>query len=142
MGGIESYSPSVKSHRTKVSISRTSSQRRYVPYDAIANGSNEVIDFRDFQVLNPQSFLVDGTNVIAVQLLNRASNSSDAWFDGGLTQSFGGQSGVADPSFQSNMPAFQHVLSNAEIWAVLAFIKSRWPPKVRTFQDRANAREQ
>ena len=55
---------------------------------------------------------------------------------------FGGQSGVADPSFQSNMPAFQHVLSNAEIWAVLAFIKSRWPPKIRTFQDRVNAREQ
>jgi mono/diheme cytochrome c family protein len=53
-----------------------------------------------------------------------------------------GQSGVADPSFKSNMPAFQNVLSNAEIWAVLAFIKSRWPPKIRTFQDRVNAREQ
>jgi peroxiredoxin/mono/diheme cytochrome c family protein len=54
----------------------------------------------------------------------------------------GGQSGVADPNFKSNMPAFQNVLSNAEIWAVLAFIKSRWPPTIRTFQDRVNAREQ
>jgi len=53
---------------------------------------------------------------------------------------FGGQSG-ADASFKSNMPAFQNVLSNAEIWAVLAFIKSRWPPKMRTFQDRINAKE-
>jgi hypothetical protein len=25
---------------------------------------------------------------------------------------------------------------------VLAFIKSRWPPTIRTFQDRVNAREQ
>ena len=65
-----------------------------LPYTATANGSNEVIDFREFQILNAQDFLVDGTNVIAVQLLNRASNSSDAWFDGTLTQSFGGQSGV------------------------------------------------
>jgi mono/diheme cytochrome c family protein len=55
---------------------------------------------------------------------------------------FGGQSSVADPSFKSNMPAFQNVLSNAEIWAALAFIKSRWPPKALIFQDRANAREQ
>ena len=54
----------------------------------------------------------------------------------------GGQSGVADPSFKSNMPAFQNVLSNAEIWAVLAFIKNRWPPQIQTFQDRVNAREQ
>lgn len=54
---------------------------------------------------------------------------------------FGGQSG-ADSSFQSNMPPFQNILSNAEIWAVLAFIKSHWPPKIRTFQDRVNAREQ
>ena len=40
------------------------------------------------------------------------------------------------------MPAFQNVLSNAEIWAVLAFIKNRWPPTIQTFQDRVNAREQ
>ena len=55
---------------------------------------------------------------------------------------FGGQSGAADPSFKNNMPAFQNVLSNAEIGAALAFIKSRWPPKIRTFQDRVNARGQ
>lgn len=53
----------------------------------------------------------------------------------------GGQS-AADSSFKSNMPAFQNVLSDAEIWAVLAFIKSHWPPKIRTFQERVNAREQ
>lgn len=53
---------------------------------------------------------------------------------------FGGQE-AASAGFKSNMPAFQGVLSNADIWAVLAFIKSRWPPKIRTFHDRVNARE-
>ncbi len=41
---------------------------------------------------------------------------------------FGGQSG-ADSTFKSNIPTCETVLSNAEIWAVLAFIKSRWPPQ-------------
>jgi mono/diheme cytochrome c family protein len=42
----------------------------------------------------------------------------------------GGQAG-APPGFRSNMPAFGDKLSDAEIWAVLAFIKSRWPPEVQ-----------
>lgn len=49
---------------------------------------------------------------------------------------FGGQTS-APPRFQSAMPAFQDVLSDAEIWAVLEFIKSRWPPKEREAQARA-----
>jgi mono/diheme cytochrome c family protein len=53
---------------------------------------------------------------------------------------FGGQD-AAGAGFKSNMPAFQRVLSNADIWAVLAFIKSRWPPKIRDFHERVNARE-
>ena len=64
-------------------------------FDAVANGSGENIEFREFQLANPQDYLVNGTNVIAVQLLNRSlSGSSDAWFDGRLTQSFGGESGA------------------------------------------------
>ncbi len=38
--------------------------------------------------------------------------------------------------FKSNMPAFEDTLSGADIWAVLAFIKSRWPPEVRARQER------
>lgn len=53
---------------------------------------------------------------------------------------FGGQA-VAGPGFQSNMPAFQGVLSDADIWAVLAFIKSKWSPRASAFQERANARK-
>jgi mono/diheme cytochrome c family protein len=40
------------------------------------------------------------------------------------------------------MQGFQDVLSDPEIWAVLAFIKSHWPPAIRTQQERLNARGQ
>ena len=46
---------------------------------------------------------------------------------------FGGQA-LAPPEFKSNMPAFGQTLSDAEIWAVLAFIKSRWPEEIRARQ--------
>jgi mono/diheme cytochrome c family protein len=46
----------------------------------------------------------------------------------------------APPSYQSTMLGFQEVLSDAEIWAVLAFIKSRWPPSIQEQQERLNTR--
>lgn len=45
----------------------------------------------------------------------------------------GGQA-EAPAGFKSNMPAFSDPLSDAEIWAVLAYIKSRWPEPIRTRQ--------
>jgi mono/diheme cytochrome c family protein len=36
----------------------------------------------------------------------------------------------APPGYQSDMPAFESRLSDEEIIAVLAFIKSRWPPLI------------
>ncbi len=36
----------------------------------------------------------------------------------------------APRNYQSDMPAFGGELSDDEIWAVLAYIKSRWPPEV------------
>ena len=42
----------------------------------------------------------------------------------------------------SDMPAFQNVLSDADIWAVLSFIKSRWPEHIRAQQASINARAQ
>jgi mono/diheme cytochrome c family protein len=47
---------------------------------------------------------------------------------------FGGQA-LAPPEFKSNMPAFGQTLSDPEIWAVLAFIKSRWPEEIRARQE-------
>jgi mono/diheme cytochrome c family protein len=39
-----------------------------------------------------------------------------------------------DPSIVSNMPAFGGQLSDDEIWAVLAYIKSKWPTEIRNRQ--------
>jgi len=40
----------------------------------------------------------------------------------------------APSMYQSNMPAFSGVLADAEIWAVLAYIKSSWPQEIRKTQ--------
>lgn len=45
-------------------------------------------------------------------------------------------------TYRSNMAGFGDVLSDAEILAVLAFIKSTWPPRVRAAHDRVNAAAQ
>jgi mono/diheme cytochrome c family protein len=37
----------------------------------------------------------------------------------------------APPGYQSDMPAFEGTLSDPEIVAVLAFVKSRWPVLIR-----------
>ena len=42
---------------------------------------------------------------------------------------FGGQRNVP-PGFKSTMPPFEGQLTDREIWAVLAFIKSKWPEPV------------
>lgn len=47
---------------------------------------------------------------------------------------------LAPAGYESDMPAFGSVLSDEEIWAVLAFIKSRWPPHIRTRQLQRNER--
>jgi mono/diheme cytochrome c family protein len=41
----------------------------------------------------------------------------------------------APPGYESNMPAFAETLSDQEIWAVLAYIKSSWPLNIRKAQD-------
>lgn len=46
----------------------------------------------------------------------------------------------APPGFVSGMPAFGETLSDREIWAALAYIKSRWPEPVRQRQAMINER--
>ena len=41
---------------------------------------------------------------------------------------------LAPPGYESDMPAFEGTLTDAQIWAVLAYIKSRWPPEIRARQ--------
>ena len=48
------------------------------------------------------------------------------------------KSGVAAlvPGYESDMPAFESVLSDEEIWAVLSYIKSTWSPEIKLRRDR------
>lgn len=45
-----------------------------------------------------------------------------------------------EEGYESDMPAFKGVLTDEEIWAVLAYIKSTWPEEMREFQEEANQR--
>ncbi|WP_119461457.1 cytochrome c [Rhodospirillaceae bacterium SYSU D60014] len=45
-----------------------------------------------------------------------------------------GVSGIV-PGYESDMPAFEDVLTNREIAAVIAFIKNTWPPEIRRRQE-------
>lgn len=47
---------------------------------------------------------------------------------------------VAD--YESDMPAYADVLTDTEIWAVLAFIKSQWPQPIQDRQAEINRRSE
>jgi mono/diheme cytochrome c family protein len=44
------------------------------------------------------------------------------------------------PDYQTAMPKYEGVLSDAEIVAVLSFIKAQWPAEIRAKQDEVTAR--
>lgn len=45
----------------------------------------------------------------------------------------------APPGYRSDMPAYAGVLSDEDIWAVLAYIKASWPPEIRKAQREMDA---
>jgi mono/diheme cytochrome c family protein len=46
------------------------------------------------------------------------------------------------PGYKNNMPAFGGTLSDEQIWAVLAYIKSEWPPGIRAAREQASQQAQ
>jgi len=46
---------------------------------------------------------------------------------------------IGNPNYRTAMPVYRDVLSNAEIVAVLSWIKSQWPAAVRSKHDQINA---
>ena len=46
----------------------------------------------------------------------------------------------APPNYESDMPGYEKTLSDEDIWAVLAYIKSSWPPEIRRAQQDVNSR--
>ena len=58
-------------------------------FDAVSSvNATEPAPYRAYTVLDPQSYLHEGTNVLAVQVFNTSSNSSDIVFYAALTVSF------------------------------------------------------
>lgn len=53
-----------------------------------------------------------------------------------------GMKPFAPEGWVSDMPAFEGVLSDEQIWAVLAYIKSRWPERMREYQQQRNVAAQ
>ncbi|NGR06577.1 cytochrome c [bacterium SGD-2] len=45
---------------------------------------------------------------------------------------------TAPPGYESDMPAYAGILSDDEIIAILAYIKSTWSPEIRTLHDEVN----
>jgi mono/diheme cytochrome c family protein len=52
-----------------------------------------------------------------------------------------GPAAVVGGSYQSDMPGFGNIMSDEEIRAVLAFIKSTWPEQEREYQAEISRRE-
>lgn len=52
-----------------------------------------------------------------------------------------GPAAIAGGGYQSDMPGFAGVLDDAEIVAVLSFIKSTWPDEIRMTHDLINGRQ-
>ena len=46
-----------------------------------------------------------------------------------------GTAAIVGGGYESDMPGFADLLSDVEIWAVLAYIKSTWPERERTYQE-------
>lgn len=44
------------------------------------------------------------------------------------------------PGYESDMPAYDGVLTDEDIWAAIAFIKSRWPQRTQNIQADINRR--
>lgn len=49
-----------------------------------------------------------------------------------------GPAALAGGGYESDMPAYAETLSDDEIWAVLSYIKSHWPPQIRERHDQIN----
>ena len=44
------------------------------------------------------------------------------------------------PAYQTDMPKYDEILSDGDIWALLSFIESAWPAMIRERQRRLNER--
>ena len=77
-----------------------------LPHTAVASGSAEDTSFRPYTLPSPASYLVAGTNVLTVQLLNyHLIDSSDAWWDSRLVVSSTGPTASPSPAQRNSVYA-------------------------------------
>ena len=48
---------------------------------------------------------------------------------------------IGDESYKTRMPAYNGVISDSDIVAVLSYIKNRWPEEEREYQDSLNGND-
>lgn len=53
---------------------------------------------------------------------------------------YGVGSMIGDPDYESDMPVYEDILTDAEIVAVLSYIKSTWPQEIRSRHDAMQGR--
>ena len=74
-----------------------------VAHDGFASSNHEATEYENYPLPDPQGYLVDGTNVLAVQFFNNQISSSDAFLDLDLVDPFGPD--VAAPQVVGLVPA-------------------------------------
>lgn len=74
------------------------------PFNAVAASTREVLEFERFELPRPSGYLVQGTNVLCIQLQNISlDTSSDAFFDARLVTSTGSSGSGPTPSAQNSV---------------------------------------
>ncbi len=93
-----------------VNVRNQNASSAEIPYDGTATGNQEYKSYRTFNLAAPQSYLVNGENIIAVQGINVSlTNSSDFFFDARLlattsADSRGPTPGRRNSVFAANLP--------------------------------------
>ena len=73
-----------------------------LPSDGAANSAREDLEFDEIQLSNPSAYLVEGTNVLAIHLVNASlGGSSDAFLDVRLASSASAGSGPTPGALNS-----------------------------------------
>ncbi len=81
----------------------------FVPFDAVATAAHSPRVPEEFVFEDPSSFLVEGTNVVAIQLFNRSITNGDLKFDLELRDPIGPD--IVPPSLTSVLPSPGRVVS-------------------------------
>jgi hypothetical protein len=97
------YDDGFKAWINGVNVLNANMSASEVPFNGVAGPAREDNSFNSFNLSNPQSYLVSGENVLAIQLHNSSlSGSSDAFIDARLIARTGGPGSGPSPGRRNN----------------------------------------